>query len=627
MMCLRSVWLILGLIAMSCVSCDRERMLAPGGGHLDLAQVEEDLSNQLVFLQELHALAAAMDTTAALDSLVVLIQNDPGVLWAANVRTGVNVEYKTGLRGFLVLRLGGRELPTAAPGLTPGPSSRVSIPSTANLSGEAERNSLYTVPKHRRTIYLAAAFSEFRTWDQSVIDAANAALPQIGYEPFTVLKDEQVTLAALSTVSSGDYGIVRISSHGSPWPGNEKIEEVYLLTGEFSTPYADSVNAAYLQNGTVGVTSYFGQNLYSVNARFFSDHNDFQDGQPLILLGFCFGYLGEWPNRLRTVSKAGAAVGWDWEVIAHREAGRTEWLLEQLCDSSRVDPMTIQRWHAGIDPGYEYGDRTVSIHYSAADSFALWASSTHRITEIGPYQGQPGEEIWIAGSGFGATPGSVRFGATPASTLLSWRDTEIHAVVPEGLAVGWTPVTVIVGGRTSNAAKFFVEDDFFDRIHGNGYVELYFKAWHTFEPWDAGRKTTFSHWLQPLIWNGDAFSGELREVQEDLRRRLTFSGKVDGARRTVSAEYVYADSVLSSHGWILEHKRARFVDVPFENYYGSAVVFSAEGEAVEQHVQGPLEWHRHDFDQNGNPREGTYVTTHWEWSPEDNRLNLGFRVP
>ena len=622
------------------LSCSRDRLSPPEESQtLTTAQIAQDLTKQRAFYDQMLTMAAQIDTTAALDSMAALISRDPDVSWATNVNTGVNVQWRSGLRGFLVLRTRAQQGPAdlipwagsspggeeAAEGPPVGAPARGGPRGSGAAIGGAELAAVpYTVPTHRKTLLLAPCYNEFRVWDQSVIDAGKLRLGGAGYDSFAVYKEDQVTLERLRSIDAGNYGIVRLSSHGAPFPSLTDIQDVYMLTGEVRTPAADSVNIVDLSDGRIGVTEYFGQHLYSINADYFAKYNDFGTSNPLVLLGFCFGYLGGWPSDLRSTSGAGAVVGWDWEVIAGKDAGRTEYLLEAMCDSAQTAPTTLQTWYRRIDPSYQEEDRTITLHYSAPDSFALWQPANFRITEIDPTVGEAGDYVFVYGAGFGSTPGTVNFGPTPASGYGYWFDDRISAQIPEGLVAGPTPVTVTVGHKTSNAISIFIEDELFSVLHGSHVADFYLNAWHMYDPWDSGSRTTFAHLLQPIRWDGHLFFGGAYDGTAERRTRLEVYGSVGTDGRSVSFEYVYADTLFSGGVRTEEFKKARIVNVPFLQLYGGPN-YSVYREAVQAHVE-ELQWSRQVFGGGGEVTEsGVYLRTDWEAFPADDVLGVRFR--
>ena len=72
------------------------------------------------------------------------------------------------------------------------------------------------------------------------------------------------------------------------------------------------------------------------------------------------------------------------------------------------------------------------------------------ISSISPTSGRPGTQVTIQGSNFGSSQGSssVTFNGVPASSIVSWSNTQIVAVTPSTVTTG--PVLVIENPTTSN---------------------------------------------------------------------------------------------------------------------------------------------------------------------------------
>ena len=102
---------------------------------------------------------------------------------------------------------------------------------------------------------------------------------------------------------------------------------------------------------------------------------------------------------------------------------------------------------------------SVSTFTLPAHTVAVWQStasaSAPQVGSIGPTVGQPSMKVTIAGKGFGASTGSVWFGATSA-TIQSWSDTSVTFTVPS-VANGVYSVTLKnSGGTAANAIQFTV---------------------------------------------------------------------------------------------------------------------------------------------------------------------------
>ncbi|MDT8305820.1 MAG: alpha-amylase family glycosyl hydrolase [Anaerolineae bacterium] len=81
-------------------------------------------------------------------------------------------------------------------------------------------------------------------------------------------------------------------------------------------------------------------------------------------------------------------------------------------------------------------------------------TNSPQIGAVGPAIGRAGNAVTIDGEGFGTIPGTVKFGATPA-TVLCWANDEIRVTAPS-LSAGMIDITVESGGQTSNAYAFKV---------------------------------------------------------------------------------------------------------------------------------------------------------------------------
>ena len=78
------------------------------------------------------------------------------------------------------------------------------------------------------------------------------------------------------------------------------------------------------------------------------------------------------------------------------------------------------------------------------------------ITGLTPSSGIPGISVTIQGAGFGTTPSSnvIQFGTTQATSVSVVSANQLHVTVPQGIAAGFTDVTVSVNGSTSKPAPF-----------------------------------------------------------------------------------------------------------------------------------------------------------------------------
>jgi glycosidase len=87
--------------------------------------------------------------------------------------------------------------------------------------------------------------------------------------------------------------------------------------------------------------------------------------------------------------------------------------------------LTVTAGTGGNNPA---GNFTIAPH-----SVSVWQSQVNatapEVGSIGPHVGQPGMTVTIAGDGFGASSGSILFGATPAA-IQSWSNSSVVFTIP-----------------------------------------------------------------------------------------------------------------------------------------------------------------------------------------------------
>jgi glycosidase len=103
------------------------------------------------------------------------------------------------------------------------------------------------------------------------------------------------------------------------------------------------------------------------------------------------------------------------------------------------------------------GNNPATAFTLGASTVAVWQkqvnATTPEVGSIGPYVGQPGMTVTVAGDGFGSGTGSVLFG-TAAATIKSWSNSSITVTVPS-VAAGTYSVTVKnASGTQSNGINF-----------------------------------------------------------------------------------------------------------------------------------------------------------------------------
>ena len=110
-------------------------------------------------------------------------------------------------------------------------------------------------------------------------------------------------------------------------------------------------------------------------------------------------------------------------------------------------------------PGITVSGGAVTAFTLPAHSVAVWQSTATatapQVGSIGPTVGQSGLKVTIAGKGFGASTGSVLFGATAAS-ITSWSDTSVTFTVPAVASGVYQVQLKNSGGTAANTIQFTV---------------------------------------------------------------------------------------------------------------------------------------------------------------------------
>ncbi|RPJ41365.1 MAG: hypothetical protein EHM19_12110, partial [Candidatus Latescibacterota bacterium] len=328
-----------------------------------------------------------------------------------------------------------------------------------------------------------------------------------------------------------------------------------------------------------------------------------------VSLGFCFGYWGKWPGDIMTHCKAGAVTGWDWAVTSAKDGAYFESLLHNLCDTTRANPMTIRAWHTTGDTSYTETDgRVISFHMmSVADSFGLWTPL--RIDSLDPNVALAGDTITVVGSGFGAAPGTVRFDET-AGTIVSWANGVVRVIVPSGPDPGEMEVRVVAGGRTSAPRPFtLIDDELVQRLLARSWIDVSLYAPHSYDGDQAGNNV-FDHILQPIGWNGLAFTGETKSHDAARGTVLSFSGSVSRDGRVLNLVYTYADTVFTGLPQ-QRYEHMRVTGLPYDPTIAGEN-YTATGTAIEPYVS-EMSWYERRWNAGGAIEyQSVYRETYWD---------------
>jgi len=447
----RNSWLLIFtivIISLTFLGCSNNDDSDNGDGPTEeqLQQLDDIRQIQLEYYIELESILAEMDTAAAKDSIVAIMSSDTLIEWAIVTSQGINIQWEAGFGGTLLLdpkRSYSGDLEREIDGKR---SLQKSHTATASVS-----------PKSKKTLYIAAFYTEFAYYEDQVIDSANAFFANAGYDNFEVYKDAECSFSWFNSIGLlDDYGIIRIASHGNIWPSEADIQNVYLWTGEIVNRATDLTIFDYLASGLIHTGTLDSSTYYTIDGAFFAAANDFTYEKSFISLGFCYSALGNWPTDLVNFSGASAVTAYSWAVWDSADAVWTEDFFRRMCDTTRATPLTIGEWDSDSDRLYYNTEDShwVALLYNGNDNMTLWIPL--RILSINPTSGMEDTIITIEGVGFGNTEAQVQFGDIVASNIFEWSDTLIRVAVPAGLAEGIVIVKVVVDDRQSNGVEFII---------------------------------------------------------------------------------------------------------------------------------------------------------------------------
>ena len=224
--------------------------------------------------------------------------------------------------------------------------------------------------------------------DQLINQYTNRFLPRVKFSLENVYKNEEATVDRFTELDG--YGIIHIYSHGWAWPKAATMTDVYLMTGEEANDYTTEKYALRMLTGDIFVanaivditgTDTTRKNLYFINEAFVASKNDFSKDTVLFYGGFCFSFLGQWPNIATTFAK-GAYFGFDWSVLTDKNANWASYLVAQFSDTNTLPPCNPPTYmHNSPEKSYYYDGRTVSIKYVGDPKLTLFRDTTRVFTQ------------------------------------------------------------------------------------------------------------------------------------------------------------------------------------------------------------------------------------------------------
>lgn len=348
---------------------------------------EKESYDQAINLQDevsnnLDEWFTSMDSLEAINMAQQAFANDPGVTSAIISSQGISVQYANGMRGGLFLNP------------RDGGATEKSFESLIDGLQYLDSESLKSIVNKRKMILLNPNYYERAYYTDILV---NNALINLERADMIVFRNRNEGSSVEAFTQLADYGIIQIYSHGLAWPKEENITDVYVLTGETVNEATSNKYWDELKSGNIPIMKIGNNNKYFISERFISEHNDFSQDTVLFYGGFCYSFLGDWPDIVESFAD-GTYFGFDWSLRTDYNAAWSQNLIELMSDTSMTEPMGPEAWMQDQSMEKSYFDtrynRTVHIYYTGDGNLNLWDKVSVKIialSEDGTPVDNPGE--------------------------------------------------------------------------------------------------------------------------------------------------------------------------------------------------------------------------------------------
>ncbi len=360
--------LSIALVVFSCKKSDDDT--SAGWTDEDKASYQQVISVQDQIGDQLDNWLQSMDSLDALNQAYEAFISNENVSSATINSQGIAVQYANGVRGGIFLRY-------------KDDSGEVGEKSLLENIAVGPVEGLKSLVNQRKMILINPHYFERSYYTDQVKSIDESNLAKVGMELSTFYKNEEATVDRFTELSG--YGIIHIYSHGWAWPKQENITDVYLLTGETANETTSAKYWEELKMGNIPVMKVAGPNKYLVSPQFIADHNDFSKDTVLFYGGFCYSFLGNWPDIIDEFAD-GAYTGYDWSVYTHKNANWCVNSLFNLSDTTADQPITLNDWFNDTEVPKSYWNerdsRTVHIHYAGDGNLKLWDDVSVRLIPL-----------------------------------------------------------------------------------------------------------------------------------------------------------------------------------------------------------------------------------------------------
>ncbi|MCB2206992.1 MAG: PKD domain-containing protein [Bacteroidetes bacterium] len=350
--------LSIALVIFSCKKSDDEP--GPGWTDEDKSSYQQVINVQDEIGNNLDDWFQSMDSLDAINQAYEAFISDENVSSATINDQGIAVQYANGIRGGLFLNPRDEDLDK---------KSQLIV----NPLGDENSSNLKSLVNQRKMILINPHYYQRSSLTDQIYTISRSNLQRAGINLATFYKNEEATVDRFTELSG--YGIIQIYSHGWAWPKKENITDIYLLTGETANEATSKKYWDDLKVGNIPIMKIGPHNKYFISQEFVSNYNDFSNDTVMFYGGFCFSFLGGWPDIIDNFAD-GAYMGFDWSVLTFFNANMSVNSMALMSDTSKTSPMNLEAWMN--DPGVEKSfwhsldNRTVYIHYAGDGNLKLW---------------------------------------------------------------------------------------------------------------------------------------------------------------------------------------------------------------------------------------------------------------
>jgi len=543
---------------------------------------------------------------------------------------GISVQYDNGMRGGLFLRA--KDDRTQETGIMQDAGSQMN-----------KSSNLKSLVNKRKMILINPHYYERSFFTDQIFDITSSNISRAGYELSAFYKNTEAKVDRFTELSG--YGIIQIYSHGWAWPKEKNITDVYLLTGETANTTTSKKYWSELKTGNIPIMKIAGANKYLISPEFIHKYNDFSKDTVLFYGGFCYSFLGDWPDIIESFAD-GAYVGFDWSVYTFRNANWAVNSMAMMSDTSKATPFTLEQWmqNNAMEKSYDNPDdnRVVEIHYVGDGKLTLWDKVKVQLIALSS-DGAPVSTPGKAGTAYSfrcdvvtnISPieyvWDIGDGSSPSTTQgskvnITWsKDGDYTLTVSvknknNGTIIGKASLGVTIGDN-DEIIKAAQKCTFIECFFGPGSAIQY-------SPELSGNLGGIS-WKAHIVWTGLSFSGSdttyssKNEIEDVYKISGTLSN--DGKKMSFTAYNELFGYVRTTKSYSISVSNLPFNRFDPDPYYASSPILSylvVDASIIKNYITNFEGWWFPDVDFNpedGPAQNHTIAGIKWE---EANNLHL-----